>query len=272
VIEYSSNKLHDYLECPRRFELKYLLNRVWPAIITEPVLEMEKHIKNGTEFHLMTQQFFSGIEPVLIETQKEDPQVLNWWQSFLAYATPLLGAFCQPEISLSCKIDQTRFIGVFDLLVIDPGKKYTIIDWKTNQRKPSRNILSKHIQSRLYPLLLLESGLLRNNSMKIYPDQIEMVYWFANEPDFPESFQYSEQTYQQDKEFILNLVSEIEIKNAGEFRLTDNLKICNYCNYRSLCERGDKAGSMKDWKDIDDEYLYEEITEIDITQIGDIAF
>ena len=44
---FSANNLQDYLDCPRRFELKYILKQNWPAITSQPVLEMENRISNG---------------------------------------------------------------------------------------------------------------------------------------------------------------------------------------------------------------------------------
>ena len=45
---FSANSLQDYVDCPRRFELKYLLKRDWPAEESEPVLEWEHDLQLGT--------------------------------------------------------------------------------------------------------------------------------------------------------------------------------------------------------------------------------
>jgi hypothetical protein len=132
--------------------------------------------------------------------------------------------------------------------------------------------LEQHVQTRLYPLLLTSGGKQWNNNNEIKPDQIEMIYWFANYPDEQQSFLYSEHQYQADLNFIQDLINQIESTNLGEFTLTANQKRCNFCNYRSLCGRGIKPGSTENLDTVDFDYLYEEIEEIDMNQIGDIAF
>lgn len=271
-IEYSQNKLHDYLECPRRYELKYQLQQIWPAVLTEPVLQHEEFIKNGKTFHLCAQQFFLGIDPQLIKDQIENPLVLSWWNRFLEFAFPLLSFQHQAEVIVQTRINQSSFIGVFDLLVYIPGEKFMIIDWKTNHHKPKRNSLKDHTQTRLYPLLLTEAGAAWNNGQRILPYQIEMIYWFTNQPDSPESFQYSEQQYQLDKEYYQNLINEIENRKPNEFQLTEDQRYCKFCNYRSLCGRGIKPGSIDEWDEMDDEFLFEEILDIDMNQIAEISF
>jgi len=270
--DYSQNKLHDYIECPRRFELRYLLQRIWPAVHSEPVLELEKQINNGKIFHLMAQQYFSGIHQEDILLQIDNENITTWWNAFLAFAEAFINFPHQSEVMISSKINNSSLVGVFDLLVCSPGDKLTILDWKTNHFKPSRNNLEQHIQTRLYPLLLTLGGKQWNNGKKIKPDQIEMIYWFANYPDEPQSFIYSEQQYQADFIFIQDLISQIETTRLGEFSLTDHQKRCKFCNYRSLCGRGSTPGSSNEIDSVDLDYLYEEIEEIDMKQIGDIAF
>ena len=270
--DYSQNKLHDYLECPRRYELRYLLQRIWPAVHSEPVLVLEEQINNGKTFHLMAQQFFSGIQQDAINLQSENEKISTWWKAFLSFAEDYKQLQSQPEVLISSKINHSRFVGVFDLLIYSPNGKMTIIDWKTNYLKPSRKNLEEHIQTRLYPLLLTSGGKQWNNGQNIQPDQIEMIYWFANYPNEPESFLYSEQRYQEDLFYIQDLVEQIEKTKPGEFLLTENRNRCKFCNYRSLCGRGTTPGSMTELEDLDLEYLYEEIEEIDMNQIRDIAF
>lgn len=271
-VDYSQNKLHDYLECHRRYELRYLQQRIWPAVHSEPVLDLEEQLNNGKSFHLMAQQFFSGIHQDAILLQVENEKISTWWKAFLSFAESYKQFTNQPEVFISSKINQTSYVGVFDLLVYSPKGKLTIVDWKTNHIKPSRKNLEQHIQTRLYPLLLTTGGKQWNNGQKIQPDQIEMIYWFANYPDEPESFLYSEQSYQTDLIYIQDLVEQIEKTKSGEFLLTENRTRCKFCNYRSLCGRGTTPGSTSDLKDIDLEYLYEEIEEIDMNQVGDISF
>lgn len=270
-INYSQSNLQTFITCQRKFELKYLLKRIWPAIQSEPVLQLEEHIQNGKQFHLMAQQFFSGIDPEQISNQTKSSTLLNWWNNFQNYATQFSNLICEPEVYISANLGEKRLIGIFDLLAFTLQGKFLIIDWKTNNRKPDKKSLQQQIQTRLYPLLLTMSGEQWNNNQNITPSQIEMVYWYANEPENVDSFSYSEQQFQEDKDYFSNLITTIENKKPGEFPLTKNEKYCKYCQYRSLCDRGVKPGDLEE-EILDLEYFLEEISEIDIDQIGEIAF
>jgi hypothetical protein len=58
---FSANSLQDYQDCPRRFELKYLLKQSWPAVESEPVLEFEHKVQLGSQFHQLVYQYLNGI-------------------------------------------------------------------------------------------------------------------------------------------------------------------------------------------------------------------
>lgn len=270
-IIYSQSNLQTFLDCQRKFELKYLQRQIWPAIQTEPILLIEEHIKNGNQFHLMAQQFFTSLQPDVILSQTNNQILQDWWVSFLKFVQQFENHHCQPEVFISSNLENRRFVGIFDLLVFSPGEKYYIIDWKTNNRKPGRSILEKHIQTRLYPLLLTLAGDQWNNNKKIEPLQIEMIYWFTNDPEHPESFLYSQQQFEEDLEFFHQLVEIIEKTKPNEFRLTDNEKLCKFCQYRSLCNRGIKPGSIQEEETVGLDLFAEEIIDIDIEQIGEIS-
>jgi CRISPR/Cas system-associated exonuclease Cas4 (RecB family) len=270
-INYSQSNLQTFLTCPRKFELKYILKRIWPAIQSEPVLQLEEHIRNGKQFHLMAQQYFSGLDPEQIPLQTKNQTLLIWWKNFLNFADQFSSMQCKPEVFISADLAGKRLVGIFDLLAYSSPGKFIIIDWKTNNKKADKKTLQRQIQTRLYPFLLTLSGAQWNNNQSILPSQIEMVYWFANEPENIDSFSYSEKQFQEDKEFFINLIDTIENKKPGEFELTDNEKLCKYCQFRSLCNRGISPGNV-DEEIFDLDYFLEEISEIDIEQIGEIAF
>jgi CRISPR/Cas system-associated exonuclease Cas4 (RecB family) len=270
-INYSQSNLQTYIACPRKFELKYILKRVWPAIQSEPILQLEDLMRQGNQFHLMVQQYFSSVDPDLISQQIKNNSLKNWWNSFLAFSNQISDYTNQSEINISANLDGKRIIGVFDLLSYSNNGKFIIIDWKTNQHKPPKKFLEQQIQTRLYPLLLTLSGQQWNKNERISPSQIEMIYWFSNDPESPESFLYSEQQHEQDKEYFTQLINQIETTKIGEFPLTTNEKLCNFCQYRSLCNRGIKPGQF-DEQFVDLENIFEEISDFDINQIGEIAF
>jgi hypothetical protein len=43
--------------------------------------------------------------------------------------------------------------------------------------------LKERLQTRLYPFLLVEAGTYLNGGSPIQPDHIQMIYWFASDPE-----------------------------------------------------------------------------------------
>ena len=99
----------------------------------------------------------------------------------------------------------------------------------------------------------------------IQPEQIEMIYWYADFPAEPARFPYNNQKYKHDWETLTGLINEIS--NHRHFPLTEDEKKCAYCPYRSYCNRGGKAGTI-------DEMAETELTGTDINfeQIAEIEF
>jgi hypothetical protein len=103
------------------------------------------------------------------------------------------------------------------------------------------------------------------------PDQIEMIYWFTDQPDQPERFNYYSAAYKEDDIDLHNLISAINQKSDLIFPLTPEVKHCLFCIYRSLCNRGVKPGELDqldDWQEPrpsseDVSFEYEHIQEIE---------
>ena len=73
-----------------------------------------------------------------------------------------------------------------------------------------------------------------------------MVYWYTEFPAQPsEIFSYSEAQYRADEQYLAQLTEEINSHDAGAFELTSDERQCNYCAYRSFCDRGDIAGAFE---------------------------
>ena len=61
--QFTQSNLQDYLDCPRRFELRYILRQDWPALQTEPEMEQEQHMLRGHLFHQLVHQLLIGLPP-----------------------------------------------------------------------------------------------------------------------------------------------------------------------------------------------------------------
>jgi hypothetical protein len=277
--QFSQGSLQDYVDCPRRFQLKYVQQLAWPAVDAEPALENELYLKQGSAFHRLVQQYLLGVSAEkLTPLAAQDLQLARWWENFLSSAKDLAGLTDTasverfPEISLSAPLGRYRLVGKYDLLVIDRTSEpyFTIYDWKTSRKQPKREWLAANLQTRVYPYLLTRAGADLNAQNPIAPEKIEMVYWFANFPGAPLRFPYSPTQCTADEKFITDLIAEIDTLGDEPAPLTDNEKRCRYCVYRSLCNRGIQAGPFSEAEDeaARDDFDFE----LDFEQIAEIEF
>jgi CRISPR/Cas system-associated exonuclease Cas4 (RecB family) len=253
--QFSQGSLQDYVDCPRRFQLKYIEQLAWPAVEAEPALENENYLQQGAAFHRLVQQHLIGVSAEkLTPIAERDANLARWWENFLPSIKNLEGfenlpgLGHHPEFSLSAPIGEFRIVGKFDLLV-NTDDKFIIYDWKTSRKQPKREWIAANLQTRVYPYLLVESGAYLNNGESIASSQIEMVYWFADYPAAPIKFPYNDQQYNEDRDYIISLIDEIKKLDESPAPMTENQKRCRFCVYRSLCNRGVEAGPFNELED-----------------------
>ena len=301
--QFSQGSLQDYVDCHRRFQLRYLLRQAWPAVESEPVLESERFMQQGARFHRLVQQHLLGVPAERLAVFAQDEDLERWWNNYLQVKNPSgvekVKAF-YPEISLSAALGGFRLVAKYDLVVAGDDDRLVIVDWKTSRKRTKRKWLAERLQSRVYPYLLVRAGgqlLARAGAMHggkehrlgkehslgkehrmqralhlDNPEQVQMVYWFAEFPDQPEQIKYNQSQYEHDESFLKSLIAEIERRKENDFDLTPDPKRCAYCVYRSLCDRGRAAG---EWDDETTEAL--EASDgadivLDFEQIAEIEF
>jgi hypothetical protein len=276
---FSQGNLQDFIDCRRRFQLRYLKRISWPAAVTEPLQENERRLLLGTQFHHLIHQYLIGIPAEKISAMLHDEELNSWWINFLSsnskdnYLQVIRGTASKgyPEISLSIHQENFGLIAKYDLIVFIHDSKVFIFDWKTSQVRPKRKWLSERIQTRLYPYLLTRAGLHLNQNTPIVPEMVEMIYWFANFPDQSERFLYRTETYNADEEYLIGIIDSIRQMDEQDFSLTYDEKRCRYCVYRSLCNRGVNAGSITDMEvELNTEDNFDISLELD--QIPEIEF
>ena len=271
--QFSQASLSDYADCARRFQLRYLLEQAWPAVESDPLLERERLAELGRRFHKLIQRRVEGL-PVDVLTQSiGEPELARWWQDYLRCAGESIGGHPLPgqrqaEVALSIPIEQHRLTAHFDLLAVD-DEQTVIVDWKTERRRPARDQLLNRMQTRVYRYVVTEA-------LQRSPSSVTMIYWFAEFPDQPEILRYDASQHAANQQFLSGLIAEIENlakdlepaqSSAEEWPKTPNLRKCDYCTYRSLCNRGVSAGVIDpEAADLDIE------TEIDLEQIDEIAY
>jgi len=240
---YSQACLQDYVDCRRRFYLRYILKLAWPAIETEPSLLHEEHLRQGLQFHQMVYQHRIGIpEDVLGKIAETQPDLQRWWDNYKLHVEDDVPPGGIPELQLSAPAGAARLVAKYDLLVRDDSGRFLIVDWKTSRNSPRRDWVRDRLQTRVYRYLLVRAGLDLHGVDQIDPSDIEMRYWFAEYPEETLRFAYDAVQYDQDVEYLERIMEEIERLAEDDFQRTSNEKRCQYCRYRSLCERGVEAG------------------------------
>lgn len=243
--QYTQASLQDFIDCRRRYLLKHIYNLPWPALQSEPALENERRARLGSQFHKMAYQFFLGIPVDRLNDSIHEEVLQRWWENFLALSqgSELAGERF-PEVNLSAPIGSRRLVGKIDLLLKQPNGKFSIYDWKTSIHPTPRRWLADRLQTRVYPYLLVQAGASLNNGEAVQPQQVEMVYWYAEGDQKTERFPYSAKLFRDDQVYLGRLVETITSLQPDQFPLTDQVKRCAYCQYRSLCERGQGAGLL----------------------------
>jgi hypothetical protein len=277
--QFSQGSLQDYVDCPRRFELRYLERIAWPALETEPALENERYMQHGREFHRMVHQHLLGIPQEKLAQTAAEEILLLWWNNYLTNPPSDLPASKYPETPLSAPVGDHRLMAKYDLVATEPATRAVIVDWKTSRKRTRRDWLAARLQTRVYPYLLVKAGAQLNNDQPIRPEQVEMVYWFSNFAQDPEHFEYDAEQYEADEAYLTSLITEISAlaqkrssdPQSGQFPLTTDERRCQYCPYRSLCRRGIRAGAVSD---IEDELVTEEDLDFqfDFDQIAEIEY
>lgn len=277
--QFSQASLQDYQDCRRRFELRYLDRLPWPAIETEPVLENERSMQKGAAFHHLVHQHQIGLPVERLSAQIKDEELSDWWQRYLdsvAEVTSLPGdspVRIYPEQLLAASLAGHTLLAKVDLLLVQPGERLRIVDWKTSRYRPKRSWLLERQQTRVYRFLAVEAASHLNAGLQAAPDQVEMVYWFTHTPLQPEIFPYTLEQYQADRDFLTRVFEEIAAAGPGDFPLTPDEQRCRFCVYRSLCDRGVTAGGLDllpaPLEDLQDLGLD---TSLDFDQIAEIEF
>jgi len=272
--QFSQASLQDYADCPRRFQLRYVERVDWPAHETEPALENERHLQQGAAFHRLVHQHLLGIPEERLARAAADADLRRWWHNYLTRGPEDLPASRHPEIVLSAPLGDYRLVAKYDLVTVDPsamlragpGRQAVILDWKTSRRRPNRKYLAERLQTKVYPYLLVLAGDHLNGGQPLAPEQVEMVYWFADFPEDPARFPYSSAQYEADEAYLTSLVGQI---GSPPYPRTTDERNCRYCRYRSLCQRGVEAGPLDE---MEDELTQDFDISLDFEQIAEIEY
>lgn len=267
---FSQMSLQDYHDCPRRFQLRYLRNLAWPAIETEPVEEQENHMQLGVDFHRMVQRHLNGISIEMQMKHVHDGNLERWWRNYQVYRPYDMSGKSYPETALTVTLAGHRLMAKYDVLIVDPGHKMTILDWKTSHSLPSAAYLQQRMQTRVYRYVCAQAGIALFGKQTLGPEFIEMIYWFPEFPESPVRLPYSLEQFHDDQRDLSRLIMEISSLDDGSFRMTTDEKRCKYCRYRSYCGISTQAGVIETFVDEMEDDIMDDI--LDFDQIAEIEF
>lgn len=282
--QFSQSNLQDFYDCRRRFYLRHIRRLAWPGVESEPLLENEQFMQQGAAFHRMVQQYYLGIDQQTLDSLALDEPLKTWWRYFIEQHRRLPGldvpeARFFPELSITASISGFRWIAKYDLVVLVPDHQIYIYDWKTSRSRPRRAWLARRAQTQLYRYLFSLAG---NHQLRaaLQPESITMLYWYAAFPEPPEIFPYSSNEFTQDRnnfqqlvELIANLVTQDTLEAPGVgFPMTTNENRCAFCTYRSLCDRGIRAGTITESDDVDGSENSLELLDFSLEQIAEIEY
>jgi hypothetical protein len=203
LLQLSQAHLQILETCPRKFQHFFLDSLAMPQ--SSAVLEKQEL---GSQFHQLMQQRALGlkIQPLL----DHHPKLQEWFQRFQNAPPPLMEGLRHHEYPCTLTLENFTLIAVFDLL-IQGEHKAQIVDWKTYRRPHQVQLLKQHWQTRLYLFLVAEV-------FGYAPDQVSMVYWFAESSSerFSSeggkswlSIPYSAAMHQQTQQTLTQLLSSL---------------------------------------------------------------
>lgn len=245
---FSQSNLQTFEYCRYRFYLRYIQHLHWPAQISASDT-YQNDLEAGIGFHQLIYQHFLGFDRDLLLEQARnfpDDHIAVWLSAFLASPYAKLTGKLYPETTFTAQIGSHLLSAKVDLLQITDDENITIYDWKTSRRMPSIPNLKKRFQSKVYPLVVSK----RLDTLD-KDKEISMVYWEANFPNTPMIIHYSETDLATIEQELINKMNEVKSLKEDEFVLTDDIKACSWCEYRSFCDRGIQAADIISDYDLD---------------------
>lgn len=270
--DFTQSNLQDYVDCPYRFYLRYILRIKWPALVVDDAVDFEVLGQTGARFHRLIQQYLMGIpEDRLGDMAAADPSpdIADWWDGFLGNIPPYLKGKQFVETVLTTTLTQHRLLAKYDLILVQDDGSLIVFDWKTSQKRTRKVWLLERVQTRLYRFVLTQAGSNLATVDSVKPEQIIMHYWFAPHPETPIALPYSQDAYAEDMAYFTGLIEQICRTDKDGFLRTNDLNKCRYCIYRSHCDRGVEAGDLASFEDfnleaedIEQDIEFENIPEI----------
>ena len=266
---FSAKSLQSYVDCPRRFQLRYIEGGRPPTMTasnTADELAYEARLRQGAKLHHFAKLSQQGVPQDMLKAAIKGEDAAQWFDKLLSNGLSGLPEKRLPEKRLETTLNGLRLMAQFDLIAYDPGGDLVIVDWKTGDTMPGRETLRQRLQTIVYLYVAAQAGE-RLMGEPMSPERVHLVYAYLARGGQRNSFTYSHLDMLADAGRLTDLMGEI--KRADDFPLTTNHSHCRFCAFRVQCERGE-AGSLDD-VDYDDVDEADE-AELGFEQIGEFGF
>ena len=226
----------------------------------------------GSIFHQMIAQhvrFPTGSEHQLMPSEP----IARWWQNFTDHGPSLTGGQVIVEKTIRFQLsDNLQLLGRVDCLQLTENR-LAIYDWKTG--KPRRPAELKHDwQTRLY-LALIYAARHELQADRLTPDQISMIYWYAQAPQKSVEITYDAAWHAENWAEIEALAARIETdlnRGSDPWTLTDEHQRCLHCPFHAICGRVGGEGRGLDLEEDLDEARYEVEAERAASDLSAVEF
>lgn len=205
----SQSCIDTYDTCKLKFKKVYIDNIRWS----------DSNKNFGSEFHLLAQRYYIGLDEVLDEN-KEEYLILENLKKFLKRDKNMY-----TEYTIKYKKEYLKLLAKVDLINIK-SDKIVIYDWKTNKTNLDRIKLENSYQTKIYLHNAVEE-------FNISPDNIQLIYY---NPRLNKSLEIN---YSLDKheKYKLELKNKaLDIINEENF-IEAIGKHCSFCNFNSICNK-----------------------------------
>jgi hypothetical protein len=289
---FTQSSLQAYKDCARRFWLAYIEQLPWPAVEASPVHEHEELMRRGQRFHRLVERTEIGMDPAQVAAQVDagdDPNMAALYAAYLEHRPrDLPQQVCEVEVVLSTSLhlgsgegetSSVRLAAQYDLIAAEQAGPVIIVDWKTGKRAPTRAVLQEHMQSIVYPFVLVEAsaGLPWG---PVRPEQVEMRYWFTAAPASPIALRYDGAQHDRVRARLRSQINAILAgKGEEDFPKVEDTpanrkRFCNFCVYRSRCNRGAAAGDVGELVDPTDYFSGDVAGSLEFTmnEVEELAF
>ena len=299
TFSFSQSSLQAFDDCARRFWLAYVQQLPWPAVEAAPVQDHERLMRLGAHFHKLVERAEIGMPMFRAVADLDDP-LAGWFSAYEQHRPAgLPSEFIEVEHVLSIPFGEDedgeqgsggageltaryRLAAKYDLIAAERDGRVAIVDWKTTRRRTDPSTLSRRWQTIVYPYVLVEASATLPWG-PVQPEQVEMMYWFVNAPSQPVRFRYDGAQHARNGERLRAIYGEIaDALRAGRASAFPKVldtelnrrRFCNFCVYRSRCNRGVAAGDIEELDDAEEFFLvdFEEALEFTLEDVEELTF